>query len=185
MVSVLFRSRWLLKPDGRWIEGGGLLSVDGRIRRLPASGAALRRASASCDRIRDLGDGLIVPGLVNAHAHLELTGMQGRLPRAGGFGAWIRRLIELRNRRTPSQLALDARRGARRCVASGATLVTQLAVAAAVPVGSRQLARTRQRDPRATHARSLPSSNVSQNSAPAPPLLVMATVAPSTVSASG
>jgi cytosine/adenosine deaminase-related metal-dependent hydrolase len=123
MAGIVFRSRWLLGPDGGWIEGGGVLSVDGRIRRLLATRAELRRASARCDISRDLGDALMVPGLVNAHAHLELTGLKGRLPRSGPFRAWIRRLIELRSERTSKQLSADARRGARLCLTGGATSV--------------------------------------------------------------
>jgi len=113
----------MLKPDGGWMEGGGLLSVDGRIRRLLTGGVALRRASARCDLVQDLGDALMVPGLVNAHAHLELTGLKGCLPRGGDFSAWVRRLIELRGERGSKQLSADARLGARLCLAGGATSV--------------------------------------------------------------
>lgn len=37
-------------------------------------------------------DGLVVPGLVNAHLHLELSGAAGRVPGGDGLFAWVDRL---------------------------------------------------------------------------------------------
>lgn len=34
--------------------------------------------------------GILVPGLVNAHCHLELSGLRGAIPRGGGFAAFAR-----------------------------------------------------------------------------------------------
>lgn len=39
-------------------------------------------------------DGLVVPGLVNAHTHLELSPWWGRVSGGGGFSAWARRLMQ-------------------------------------------------------------------------------------------
>jgi aminodeoxyfutalosine deaminase len=44
----------------------------------------------------DLGPVAILPGLVNAHTHLELSWMRGRIPQADDFPSWIRNLITLR-----------------------------------------------------------------------------------------
>lgn len=37
----------------------------------------------------DLGDALLMPGLVNAHCHLDYTALRGRLPEAREFARWI------------------------------------------------------------------------------------------------
>lgn len=37
--------------------------------------------------------GLLVPGLVNGHAHLELSDLAGRVPGGGGFVGWVRSLM--------------------------------------------------------------------------------------------
>ena len=46
----------------------------------------------------DLGDVVVLPGLVNAHTHLELSYLREEIPPASQFVSWVRHLIE--NRRT-------------------------------------------------------------------------------------
>ena len=41
-------------------------------------------------------DGLLVPGFVNAHCHLELSGLQGMIPEGTGMAGFVRRLMEAR-----------------------------------------------------------------------------------------
>jgi cytosine/adenosine deaminase-related metal-dependent hydrolase len=42
---------------------------------------------------RDLGPGILTPGLVNAHCHLELSHLQGTLGRDHGFTSWVEELV--------------------------------------------------------------------------------------------
>jgi cytosine/adenosine deaminase-related metal-dependent hydrolase len=44
----------------------------------------------------DLGDVALLPGLVNAHTHLELSWMDGLVPPAASMDAWIRTLLDVR-----------------------------------------------------------------------------------------
>jgi cytosine/adenosine deaminase-related metal-dependent hydrolase len=49
-------------------------------------------AGESDEKIR----GVIMPGLVNAHTHLELSALRGRVPGRDGFIAWVEKLIGAR-----------------------------------------------------------------------------------------
>jgi cytosine/adenosine deaminase-related metal-dependent hydrolase len=61
--------------------------------------------------LRDLGPGVLLPGLVNAHCHLELSHLEGRLPLGGGFVPWIESVVAARGS-VPEETARDAEAGA-------------------------------------------------------------------------
>lgn len=41
---------------------------------------------------------VLMPGLVNAHTHLELSGLRGQVAGGAGFGPWVERLMSARDR---------------------------------------------------------------------------------------
>ena len=61
---------------------------------------------APADRVRevDLGDVAVLPGLVNAHTHLELSHLRDAVPPAADFVSWVRGVIAAR-RQGPSPRA--------------------------------------------------------------------------------
>ncbi len=63
--------------------------------------------------LTDLGEGLLLPGLVNAHTHLELSGLAGVVPPAGDFVGWLEEMVSLR----PEQLRTSGAEASRRAVA--------------------------------------------------------------------
>jgi len=64
----------------------------------------------------------LLPGLVNAHTHLELTGF-GAARDEPDFPSWIRTLRAQKAKRTPQEFREAARRGVRDCWAAGVTTV--------------------------------------------------------------
>lgn len=52
-------------------------------------------AGQSPASVTDAGDVCIMPGLVNAHTHLQLSWLEGRLCLGQGFATWLRSLIPL------------------------------------------------------------------------------------------
>ena len=46
--------------------------------------------------VRDLGQVALMPGLVNAHVHLELSWLRDRVPPAADFTTWITGLFAAR-----------------------------------------------------------------------------------------
>src|SRR5205809_788861 len=96
-------ARWILPIDGPPLEHG-VVTVDGE--RIAAV------ASHGTQRIdMDLGDVVVLPGLVNAHTHLDLTGLRGQCPPTPDFAQWLRGVIRFRRERTESQVLEDVREG--------------------------------------------------------------------------
>lgn len=60
--------------------------------RVAEDGRVLALASGA----EDGATGILLPGLINAHAHLELSGLRGQVPGDGDMLAWVQRLFGLR-----------------------------------------------------------------------------------------
>ena len=88
-----YRVAWLLPISQPPIRDAWLRTDRGRI---VAFGHSRPGDFTAADEI-DLGDVVVLPGLVNAHTHLELSWMRGRIPETADFGQWIRTVIELKN----------------------------------------------------------------------------------------
>jgi cytosine/adenosine deaminase-related metal-dependent hydrolase len=88
-----YRAAWLLPISQPPIRDAWLRTDRGRI---IAFGHSRPGDFTAPDEI-DLGEVAVLPGLVNAHTHLELSWMRGRIPETDDFNGWIRRIIELKN----------------------------------------------------------------------------------------
>lgn len=82
---ICYRARWVLPISARPLENGAVVVDNGRIAYVgPAD-------SAPATETHELGDAILMPGLVNAHTHLELTVLRGFLENYE-FAKWIARL---------------------------------------------------------------------------------------------
>ena len=86
--AMIYRACWVLPIDRPPIEGGWIETQGERISRIGAGPAP--------SAVEDLGDVALLPGLVNAHTHLELAWMAGRVPPAASMEEWIRTLLTVR-----------------------------------------------------------------------------------------
>lgn len=116
-MAHLYRARWILPIVQPPIPGGWVAVERGRV---VAVGSG--DAPAGTDGTVDLGDAAILPGLVNAHTHLELSWMRNQVPSGTSMPAWAARLMALRRTVSvePSDPILDAVRDVR---AAGTSLV--------------------------------------------------------------
>ena len=46
--------------------------------------------------VDDLGEVILMPGLVNAHCHLDYTDFVGAIPSTASFTDWIRAMVDLK-----------------------------------------------------------------------------------------
>lgn len=113
-------ARWLIPVEGAPIEHGALLiGPEGRFQAIGPDSTVPRPSDAL---VEDFGDAVILPGLINTHTHLELTGFAGQVQEPD-FPGWIRRLRELKTTRGPGDYLEAARRGLTACYAGGVTTI--------------------------------------------------------------
>ena len=104
---TVFRAAWVVPVDQRPLRDGWVAVDGGRI-------AAVGHGPPPLDAVgptRDLGRVALLPGLVNAHAHLELSWLRNRVPPAAAFTSWVKQLIVARGRgpeRTDDPAVIDA-----------------------------------------------------------------------------
>jgi aminodeoxyfutalosine deaminase len=90
---VHYHAAWIVPVTGPPMRDAWVTVDRGRI-----VGTA-RRQPAFSDREIELGDAAIMPGLVNAHTHLELSYLRDEIPPASQFVTWIRHVIAARRQR--------------------------------------------------------------------------------------
>ena len=90
--KTLLRADWIAPMNGAGlIRRGGVVIVDGRIL---AVGLADHLAQTHPDAtLDDLGAAILLPGLVNAHVHLELSDCSCGSSPTGGFAPWLLQLV--------------------------------------------------------------------------------------------
>lgn len=92
MTTHKMRARWVVPMDQPAIENGAVTMAEGRIVEIGPC-----KQPSGC--YEDLGDVALIPGLVNAHTHLEFSDQAIPLGPAGrGLPAWIRSVIADRQR---------------------------------------------------------------------------------------
>src|SRR5438552_3454333 len=108
-------ARWIFPVELPPLERGTVTIAGERIVSVDAHGK--RTADV------DLGNAAVLPGLVNAHTHLDLTGLRGKVPPAQDFTQWLRRVIGHRLSRTLEQVEEDIQQGLEESAAYGTTLL--------------------------------------------------------------
>ena len=100
---IRYHARWVLPISAAAIENGTVAVADGRIAYVGL------RANAPRGSDTDLGDAILMPGLVNTHTHLELTVMRGFLEDLD-FPQWIMRLNRVKRAVLDREQMLDGAR---------------------------------------------------------------------------
>ena len=124
-----YLAEWVLPMTGPPIRGG---RVDVARQRVVSVGPST--ASDTAEPVLDLGAAVILPALVNAHTHLELSGLRGDVPPAESMPAWVDRLLGQRGQSGTPQPA-DMLRAVGESHASGTGLLGDISnTLASVPI---------------------------------------------------
>ncbi len=119
-------ARWIVPIDRPPLaEGAVALDDDGTVRMVgPRAAVRAEFSTASEERAQ----GVVLPGLINAHCHLELSALANVVPGGGGFIAWAGRFLK-----TVGETPRETRRAAAHEAAAAAA---QLGTAAIGDVGN-------------------------------------------------
>jgi cytosine/adenosine deaminase-related metal-dependent hydrolase len=117
---IRYHAAWLIPIADDAIHNAWFTVDHGRIVSLG------RRAANDPTPGIELGDVAVMPGLVNAHTHLELSHLRDRITPSPSFTNWARQIIDERRRRSQVQdpeimSAIDRAIG--ECVRSGTAVV--------------------------------------------------------------
>ena len=120
---MILRARTILPVSRPPIENGAVLISGNQIR-------AVRpwpdlRPDAD-EKILDLGEVILLPGLVNAHCHLDYTDMAGQLPPPKKFTDWIASITAAKTAWSYSDYARSWLHGAHMLLKNGATTVADI-----------------------------------------------------------
>jgi cytosine/adenosine deaminase-related metal-dependent hydrolase len=108
-------ARWVFPGEGPPLPGGTVTVAGDRIAAVAPAG----RRTADVN----LGDCAILPGLVNAHTHLDLSGLRGQLHPGASFPDWLREVIRHRRGLSPKRLEADVFAGLAESLRCGTTLL--------------------------------------------------------------
>jgi len=117
---MILRAKYVLPVSAPPIENGAV-AVEGDT--IVAVG---RYGEVSGGKVRDLGEVVLAPGLINAHCHLDYTGMVGQVKWRGTFTDWIQQVVALKNQWTEAQYVESIREGLRQLLRTGTTSVVNI-----------------------------------------------------------
>jgi cytosine/adenosine deaminase-related metal-dependent hydrolase len=129
---LIYRARWVLPMVSPPLEDGAVLVSDGVIRQVGRY-LDLSRKSMGV-KTQDLGEVILLPGLVNAHTHLDNSAFQGKTPRGDGeFVAWIEAMLAVKDDISPQDRAEGAEGPCRSLVEYGTMAVADISPTAVSP----------------------------------------------------
>lgn len=118
---MILRARLVLTISQPPIEDGAVRISTNRIERV-GPWKDLKRGTAE-DEVVDFGESILLPGLINAHCHLDYTDMAGRIPPQKSFTDWIKLMLAAKSEWNYSEFAESWLHGADMLLRSGTTTV--------------------------------------------------------------
>jgi cytosine/adenosine deaminase-related metal-dependent hydrolase len=120
---MIIRARQVVTMDGPPIENGGV-AVEGN--RIVAVGTVPDLQWVSVGPVVDLGEQVLLPGLINAHCHLDYTMMRGAISPPKQFTAWVQRINALKRSLDSTDYLNGIQRGFAELIRWGTTSVCNI-----------------------------------------------------------
>jgi cytosine/adenosine deaminase-related metal-dependent hydrolase len=118
--ALILRSKYLIDSAGRTTEDAEIVIEGERIRVIRKKGSGPEVSEAD---VVDLGCAALLPGLVNAHTHMELSAAQSRVKPQRQFTDWLREVVRVTSEWTEDDFNSSLGEGISKSVQAGATCV--------------------------------------------------------------
>jgi aminodeoxyfutalosine deaminase len=120
---MIIRARDVVTMDGAPIENGAVAISGDRIVDVGKFDQIKTRNSGA---VVDLGEQALLPGLINAHCHLDYTCLRGNIPRQKSFTDWIRAINAEKSKRSPADFIASINEGFAEAKRFGTTTIANL-----------------------------------------------------------
>ncbi|MBX9742994.1 MAG: amidohydrolase family protein [Chthoniobacterales bacterium] len=125
LTQHLYRARYVMPMSAPVIENGAVVVANGTI--LAVGFYERLRHDYSEAFYHDLGEVILMPGLINAHCHLDYTMMRGALQPQEGFTSWIGQLNKIKFSLKEEDFLASIEEGCHELNAWGCTTVCNVA----------------------------------------------------------
>jgi len=126
---MILRARCVLPMNQPPIEDGAVV-IEGD--RIVAVGKTAEIRAAHGGEMRDLGERVLAPGLINAHCHLDLTRLRGEVEWRGSFIEWALQLVAAKSLHSEKDYVSAYTMGMDQLIRSGTTTVVDITSTPAV-----------------------------------------------------
>jgi cytosine/adenosine deaminase-related metal-dependent hydrolase len=120
---VIIRAKVVVTMEGPPIANGGIAVNEGKIVDVGTFDEVKTR---NAGEVVDLGDSALLPGLINAHCHLDYTCLRGKIPRPKSFADWIRAINGAKAKLSPDDYIRSIEQGFAEAKRFGTTTIGNL-----------------------------------------------------------
>ena len=121
--QMIIRARIVATMDGAPIENGAVGVLENRIVDVGRFDDVKTRNTGGTI---DLGEQILLPGLINAHCHLDYTCLRGKIPPHKSFTEWIRAINEQKATLSPNDYVASINDGFAEAKRFGTTAIANL-----------------------------------------------------------
>jgi aminodeoxyfutalosine deaminase len=120
---MIYRAKTVITMDGAPIDNGAVAVEGDRIVDVGLYDEVRTRRGGALD---DLGEVVLLPGLINAHCHLDFTAFRGAIAPRRSFADWIRQINALRHEFSDDDFLESIARGFREARRWGTTTIANV-----------------------------------------------------------
>src|SRR6476646_3768157 len=120
---MIIRARIVATMDGPPIDNGAVVVSEDRVVDV---GKFAEIKTHNAGEVVNLGEQALLPGLINAHCHLDYTCLRGKIPPQKSFADWIRAINAEKAKLSPKDYLASINEGFAEVRTFGTTTIANL-----------------------------------------------------------